>query len=351
MNKHFADWYRLVKIEPSADMLRDRWQAIEAVTKGVKPDQVLDLVRLAAGLNVRNDSFAETFMDQVQQVDPTFKREDNNAEMAVLSATALAHIIESKKGVVTDLAALATVAAGVQGLRHGNLIDVVTTCAIDYRVSRAGDARDLALAGRQLDKPIAFDEAVVNQGGAAMAEAMAKVLNQERKHQQRLERRLDVIQEEVDICWWILGEYSRDLDIPIESLDPVAAPVVIGRELAGLVKNLPGLTFPTAVLNRVLGFLGSKRVDKVALHKAVLATDEGWRKRFSNQRGARELGNICPLVDALEASTNAEVKEEALTKRLEHAGVDVRAHPVLAISQQSYFEFLAVRAYTVATTK
>jgi hypothetical protein len=47
MHKLFADWYRIVNTDPSAELLAKRWQGVEATRTGLRLETALELVRLA----------------------------------------------------------------------------------------------------------------------------------------------------------------------------------------------------------------------------------------------------------------------------------------------------------------
>ena len=49
MHKDFADWYRLVDLEPKGETLEKRWQAIEQFCESVNAAQALELIRLFYG--------------------------------------------------------------------------------------------------------------------------------------------------------------------------------------------------------------------------------------------------------------------------------------------------------------
>jgi hypothetical protein len=50
MHKNFAEWYRLVSIEPKGDVLKSRWAGVETWSVSLSDDAVLETVRMFQGL-------------------------------------------------------------------------------------------------------------------------------------------------------------------------------------------------------------------------------------------------------------------------------------------------------------
>lgn len=50
MHKNFAEWYRLVSIEPKGDVLKSRWAGVETWSVSLSADAVLETVRIFQGL-------------------------------------------------------------------------------------------------------------------------------------------------------------------------------------------------------------------------------------------------------------------------------------------------------------
>jgi hypothetical protein len=46
MHKNFAEWYRLVSIEPRGDVLKSRWAGVETWSVSLSDDAVLETVRI-----------------------------------------------------------------------------------------------------------------------------------------------------------------------------------------------------------------------------------------------------------------------------------------------------------------
>ena len=113
MHLLFADWHRIVEIEPTAETLTTRWQVITTtVDDGLTAEQAVGLVALAHGDN--RQGFLDHLARAFKEVEPTFPMVGNARLMAVLAGATIVHALE-KGGKTAALLAYAIVASQACG--------------------------------------------------------------------------------------------------------------------------------------------------------------------------------------------------------------------------------------------
>jgi len=92
MNKNFSEWYRTANIEPTDEMLQNRWQGVQNyLEKKFDCSDVLNLVRLFFVLPV-DIEFLQGFIVAFNEVDHAFPKK-NKLELSVLAGSTLVEII------------------------------------------------------------------------------------------------------------------------------------------------------------------------------------------------------------------------------------------------------------------
>ena len=115
MHKDFADWYRLVDLQPKGETIEKRWQAIEQFCESVNAAQALELIRLFYGRSAKDHGFLGTFRSPFKTVDGTFPMRDNAAELQVLAGATTVQILEDDRYELADVVALGIVCTDYRG--------------------------------------------------------------------------------------------------------------------------------------------------------------------------------------------------------------------------------------------
>jgi hypothetical protein len=98
---------------------------------------------------------------------------------------------------------------------------------------------------------------------------------------EKLERELTLVSEETNILWWLVSEYSRDLNQPWKVLKLPATSIIAGKELADLTRVIPGPVAGAAFLDRIVRCSGpAKSIRAVKLMHAIDRTPREWRERY-----------------------------------------------------------------------
>jgi hypothetical protein len=116
---------------------------------------------------------------------------------------------------------------------------------------------------------------------------------------QHVERILSQSREEMDATWWIVGEYSRDLEVPVRDLEPTQAPLILAKEFADMTRTDLGPVGAKAVLARMLGHVDNLPV-KVKIVDVVESLPPGWRSALNARISDGEMPDgMYPILSAV----------------------------------------------------
>lgn len=354
MHTHFADWYRLISIEPKPEELQKRWQGVEVFSEAVSAEQLPDLARLFYKLPIRSDVFIEAFRAAFKKADESFPMRDNDAELQVLAGSVLVDLLRyaSDWGIAS---ALAVVSASFREVRRPAIAEIVgmarhhlATSSAELRSASADfpksqkfkdqlDAMKAAFAkndiGELTDPTVVLFQSLVN----SVQELRSWATHSETA--QKLRR------EESDALWWVFGATSRDLDKLFSSLPTEALPLIAAKELADLTYVLPGPLAAPALLATVLrqGTAISQQ-GKLALKDAVDSTDLEWRKVACASEWFTRLSDLCVVHLAVQKSVETDGKKAWQTVFATASGVrPTEKLTAIDLSVQAYQERLFAR--------
>ena len=327
MHKMFADWYAKADREPSQKRLQSRSAGVESFGDEADLDTLLGLLRYLGGGN-GDETASSALQEKLKQEDATFLLRDNDLELRVLSAISLILMINSDSSTSTAVALAVDVAAALgteevgplgrdlveTAQRHlmeeGRRLRVEPDAAVAKRSKQpALDAGDFSLPQE------GTDVAQVQTNAAGLAEYVVK-LNTAIKSLGAPLRALAVTQdilaastafnavlaEESSMLWWLVGEHSRDLEVPLASLARDSVCLVAGKDLADLTRIIPGPLSVRAMIHKALDSVGVDPTGELELGQVVDAVDRHLRRRWLGGRDLTRLRGIGRCLPALAAS-------------------------------------------------
>lgn len=380
MHPMFADWYRLADLKPDAEALEKRWQAIAALQENAPTEEWLDCVRLFVGRPQGEVTHAAKFAQRFKEADPLFPLLKNELELQVLAGAALMQLLE-KPSHAADAAALAMVCVDCRGEGSQGPIPEAVATARKYLAEEAIRMRETEQSQPAPLVPIKFqgqpfkeiaDLTVQSiQGNWPYADArftqvatwnnellagvkamhtavgkMVETVNAALKQvaQPTTSKEVEALREETNILWWLFGERSRDLDIPIKEVKFPAICLIAAKEMADLTAILPGPVAARAVLGKALGTAG-KAPAAVKLQDAVNASSREWRERWMGSAAVGPIADLAPVLRAVGRSL--EVENAGAWVPVYNKGAVVKADvslPPLDLACQLYDESLLLRA-------
>jgi hypothetical protein len=348
--EEFARWMLPALPDASPEVMSKRWVAVRdtATRAGDVPSDTLDIVRLLFGLPLAAENSEAQFRRSFVQRDPQFATTQNALEMRLLGGAVLAEIIRSK----CTGAAIAT-------------LGVLSASACGSRVN--DETRPFVELARQRRKHLAVrtensgpwpalpgETAVrlraANAGEALADEDVAEVARYVAYLGEFGHDVLEQLREQADISWWVLGEFSRDLDIPVREVPPKAAPVLLGKELASLTRTEVGPVSANAILNRMLT-RQKRTVRDVALADGVSAVPADWLRTWVDGfPPGSVIGPLTPILLSARLRKDDEANWIAGVARDGRITVDVRCTG-LELATQTYCECLLVKAVAMGAGK
>lgn len=326
MHIHFPDWYREANINPTSELVKVRGKGINKVISSITPKHTLELVRLLFSLQLHEEKFHETFCEKFRSVDSTFPMRNNEQELTILAGTTIAEII-AKQSELANLVALATICASF--LPHsseppiGDILSETKKYLLIKSTELRGDIKQFSsnlpdfkindtinklktdfeanpnLPPDQLREPLINCLLKINDGVVRLT----KVLNEANNN---MDKTFALLSEETNILWWVFGEFSHDLDKRIADVPLPAACLVAGKELADLVKAIPGPLAANAFLDKMIQHGRSELTGTISLKDAINQSPREWRENWMKNSIVDLTKSLCPIHYAVKTSLSTE---------------------------------------------
>jgi len=354
VHKDFADWYRVVSVEPQPEVLQRRWQGVEAFTKESRASDIPDLARVFYGLKPRSGDFLDRFRKAFKTVDESFPMRSNDAELRILAGSSLLHSLRYPDG-RNYAATLAVVVGECRGHRKPPVRDIASL-ARDYLTKASA-----ALRGHgKLPAPAAVDfapmlaelkAALQTNEPPKLNEPLSTTLKAVTEGVQHLTKwaalasdREELRKEESDVLWWLFGGHSRDLGVPFHQLPQLSAILVSAKELSDLTRAMPGPFSARAFLGTVIRTAHPDLSGKDSVADAVAACPLPWQEQFVAIAGLGRVDDLCPIHAAVAKSVEAGGKKgwQAAYGALTGLKDTARFDP-LDMAVQAYEERLLIR--------
>lgn len=307
MHDDFAGWYRDVEIATDPDRLSRRWAGVVGLFDGMTVQDVEALIRLTFRSKQGPGSEAlQRIRKPFRDADDSFQTHGNDREVEVLSAAALAVLLE-QDGPVAVSAALAVSTASFGGVRRPAVsTDLVQLAESAIRrmseTMRRRPSVNLQLPNtlQKLDfgKSAETVRAAPNAEGFAQAFTLAAesvrttITGIARNHASAVQavHRFSMIQdEELQMLWWLIGGQSWELQMAFSDIPQDAKPLLLATELAGMTNYSPGPISIAALLSRA-GVTGG---EAIKISASINAADGAWLSKVI------ESGSYSPITQPL----------------------------------------------------
>ncbi len=324
----------------------------------LKTGGIYDLTKAYHSLNVGDGTEPTELIEATREFDNAFVPAGRATEIAVLAGAVLNEVLLSKRDSTSDCVALAIVVPAFQGLRKANPIPQLVTSAEQYLADRSADlrkppkdskpeagvAKDVIDNTTQALKESQFPQAADHLG--TLVAAQNKIMRGQAAEIRALEKRLLLLREESDVLWWLTGAHSRIVNQSFADLEPGAAALLVGRELADLTQIIPGPLAIGAFAKRMLGSTLSEKAEvELTLGSAINSLSGQVRTAWGEDAQAAKSSGICPLYSAIVHSLTVAKPAEwpPLFKKSQSLDAKLKCHPAL-LSRQLYLESLLLRA-------
>lgn len=318
IHEEFPVWYAEVSIGDDTSIREARWNGIVSLVNEIDHAKIEALLKLISGGRCQpSEQELAALYRPFADMDPTFTTRGNTRELQILAGTALVALMDQPDMAMGDVAALGVTTASVSGNRTLYLpfdLGEAAEHAIKRRGEKNRTRQNIVETEEQLSMAVnlAKAEEILRSRGIdpdSVLEAIGKVMNsveyrlskivsEHARALKAINHFVRVQDEELEMLWWLVGEYSKGYDRPFGDIGRYEKPLVIALDLADMTNVLPGPAAIRAMLSRA----GLGKGDQIKLCDIVNAVDGQWAR------------NRCSMADVSVVATPI---HEALRRRLE----------------------------------
>ena len=287
MHERFAKWYADVSMGENGSRRDARWEGVKKLLLNVEFSNLETLFQLCFGgrLTPDIDEIASLYAPFVE-FDPSFDIAENKREVKVLAGAVLAVLMEDLEAELGDEAAIGATAMAIFGQRR---LDLPQDLAIlgEHAIRRRAEENRRrpkvysAQEGVQVKVNVEEVQQRLSQGidqntvaeelvklGALVQSRLTTVVRRHGNAMQTLENFLEIQDEEMEMLWWVIGEYSRSCSSTFSKVAVKSRPIIFPVELAAMTKVLPGPISIAALLSRA-GLSSARKTEVVQIVNAV----------------------------------------------------------------------------------
>ena len=283
----FDVWCREFPAGSTADRISARNSAISALLEKHGERNLDVLLRLAFSLSPSSiPGPVSEIRTALHGADPTFAQSANDRELQVMAAAAL-NALASRDGYEAAFAATRCLTTSFCGLRSTELpVDLVDFCAkrvkalgVETRKRSEGKRNPLNLRVSKYPT-LASDDEITAEGMTKLAQEVIDAVLASTStgirstfNQSSIFHRLAVLEEELQILWWLTNQWCESLDTSFDDLAESARGIVLGKEIADQTQIFPEPPSLKGLLHR-----SNVRTDELKVSDAINSLDGDWCK-------------------------------------------------------------------------
>lgn len=302
----------LVQDDPT---LEKRKAATNAAVAAVQPKQIIELVKAALGMAHSAAVIAAVMKPYTD--DTEFNPANQAHAIEILVDCILAQLMETRNGngMVAALAILCGTGIVERTPKHHpeliSLANDICGAGMTATVPTLPKLAKLRAKIAEQITPVKPDAAAPPQIWTAIKAVFTAAAEDQRedvKFSEDLVQTFKAQQQQVNILWWMLGDWSNELDAPFEKVPAAAAPIIAGLELGHLIVTREIPKSVKAVLHKVLTKSGDINT-KHSLIEAVNGCPRDWREKAGFGDLPGEIQDLTPVLLALQSSLATESKD------------------------------------------
>ena len=354
MNSDFARWYAESFMDEGAKR-EMRWKGVVDVTTKATHLTAEVLTRLAFQTPVpasgrKSEDLSETYSKLMPVIcggDVGFDPTQSARELQILAAAALVRLVAT----LPD-AALIVTTASFAGSRQPDLpMDLAGAAekglvTLSARKHARTGIEELKLAAPKVEFAVAPEamqsmdptqwKAQLDKLHDATAALIERVVAGQNRVVELLHKQISLDEEELQMLWWLLGGFSRQLEKAFMEIDSSVRPLALAFELGEMTAVSPGPASIRAMLSRA--GVGN---EKLKLADVTNAVDIGWAKSVSGSKLVSPVST--PIHFALEqrAELGSDDTWQSGWSGLTGLSVDV-ALPAVKLAELFYREHLFI---------
>jgi hypothetical protein len=354
-NPQFADWYRSAGVAPPEGLLDSRWAGVEQLAGDLTVSLVLAIAKLFVLPRPTEALVPIGFREAFREHDDTFASQGNLYELKVLAGAVLRNTIDQNSEL--SLTAALTVACGAFGTREGVLSDPQIVNAAERflvdcsRRTRVGTSSSkIAFSQGPLQDQLPASLFAPNQT-PNLREPLVAILAQLGSQTsaigeiiQAINRRQQVLSEDLEILWWLQTRFSRELKRSFQEVGFEVGSLLFPSELADLTAFVPGSEGITAVLARALKLAGAQSSTRCELATSINVTPREWREKCARLPAVAAVGVLSPVLMAIQKSLETDGLDD--WQPIYRKACDIpldQSFSLLKVSVQVYRECMLLR--------
>jgi|GEM_PF-2307097 len=334
------EWYKILNLQSlSTETLENRSETVKKSSKTKTFAWMLDCIRCYLAKPIKDTNFKADLTKIFLDADPVFNQTGNDFELRVLCGAIINDIIENSKSKnrVELAVALQTALFGIEAKDLIN-IDIIES-ANTFLNNEANLIRDNVELSETANFNIPISLAEINvETLTTHFTNLNKQLAGISKSLNSANRKIEILEEESNIQWWIFKSYSNLLNIPFSEMPQLSAPIVLGEELCGLTNIFPPPANFQNFLNKILKDSFSTQVDSLKFKDVINGLETSY-KEGNMKPIADAFGNITPI--SLAASTSLLSDESSAWPSIFEKASGIKANlraSKEALAKQSYYE-------------
>ncbi len=243
---NFADWYRPVDNQLTAETQAARIAAIKVLLENNDRSFWIDVVRLFWAIPIKKIENKNAFIKAYKDADPVFPVSGNDHLLKVLAGILLCFRFETFS-VLNNLIALSIKNVNFLGQYEGLGNVPVLQNAITYLFAESKKMRDIYTESQkaEIDKlderKDGEDYEFVAADHVVVVDTVTAIL-----HAQK------VFSEETNILWWLFGDASIIYEDPLKSVGLPKSIAVIAKELFDLLEFSLGTPKINSIINKAI---------------------------------------------------------------------------------------------------
>jgi hypothetical protein len=353
MEKNIGTWYAQANISCTSDILDKRKKSISTcIEDGLEWDFIKNIIKLFMKVkDNKQDKFKESFADIFIKDDSAFSYEQDK-EIQVLAGIMLNEILKSNNeyNIIIDLSCICLknyYDPPIEGIFNNiekNFYESLKQLREheDDEYTKSGFGKSLqemikenpSLAATSLNYEVAAKQfELLKQNIIIMFSNFEKI--------QKIN---DLKSEDSEILWWMIGEWSYDLNKPFKEIDDKFIPILIAKEMADKVNVLPGPFSAKAVINKILSNFKDKQL---YIYDYAEKIEKVWLEKFVEKYYIEAIADFMPIlkyfnkVIEIDEEDKSDIQLEkicpAIIKKVEISNND--------IAYEIYLECLLSKAY------
>ena len=358
--KRLGAMYSRLGLQTPAELVSRRMEAAPAVLEVVTNERVTTLVRVAFGLAKPGE--ATFLVEGFSDADLTFHLVGDDEEVKLLATAVLAEMIEAP-GPLAATCALAVVTAsfgGVRPLVHepGLTVRAAERLA-DFQAASSRLPTDRKTIRELLDvdnEVQAIKGVIMAQQIATIATNAAQAIETLAKYVVEVERaalvrenvllaHVRALETETRLQWWVTSRWSEERGKPFRDVEPAAAAILAGIELADRGGKALGVASALALLDMVLEPTARQgMMEPIALASAATGPGIDWRRELSEGLAASLDSALVPITLAMALAADSNDEEDWIPRFRRATSLDATsAITPMHLARQVYLERLLMQ--------